>query len=500
MCISLHSSDSDRQFRRRTYVLCAVSAATVDCEEGRGTINILPDDVLLLIFHFDRLIDLDDVRDFARERSVFWRWHRLIHVCQRWRFVVFGSPNFLNLRLVCRPTTRLELTCIWPPLPIIVTNYIATDRPSLEDYDFDAAIVHPNRVCEIYLIFLTSPVLQRLASIRQEQFPALIHLTLHFKDNRPAPALPDGFLGGSTPRLQSLDLNYIPFPAIPKLLLSATDLVRLTLQPVPHSGYFSPEAIVTDLAALANLTHLIIGFESPLSRPNREIRRSLQPTRIILPALTRFQFQGVSEYLEDVLAQIDAPLIDSIWITFFHQLIFDIPQLAHFMRRTPRFQTLNEAHVDFNDSGVQVATLPLSRALDEKSRLRISCKKLDWQLSSLAQVFTSFFPIDIVEHLYIYRPRKLPLQWQDDIENGQWLEVLDPFTAVTDLYVCKEFAQCITPALQELVEERVMDVLPALESLFLEELQPSGPVQEAIGQFVAERRLLGHPVAVIDWD
>jgi hypothetical protein len=108
--------------------------------------------------------------------------------------------------------------------------------------------------------------------------------------------------------------------------------------------------------------------------------------------------------------------------------------------------------------------------------------------------------MDMVGHLYIYRPRNLPSQWQDDIENGQWLETLDPFTAVTDLYLCKEFAQCITPALQELVEERVMDVLPALESLFLEELQPSGPVQEAIGQFVAARRLLGHPVAVIDWD
>ena len=394
----------------------------------------------------------------------------------------------------------MGLVGIWPPLPIIVTNYRITYTTMPGDY-FDAVIMHPDRICEIHLVLLTSSQLQRLASARQEQFPALIHLTVYVEDDQRAPALPDGFLGGSTPRLQTLDFDSIPFPALPKLLLSATDLVYLTLDHIPHSGYFSPEALVTGLAVSANLMHLIIGFESPLSRPNREIRRPLQPARIILPTLTRFQFQGVSEYLEDVLAQIDAPLIDSIWITFFHQLIFDIPQLAHFMRRTPRFQTLNEAHVDFNDSGVQVATLPLSRALDEKSRLRISCKKLDWQLSSLAQVFTSFFPsIDMVEHLYIYRPRNLPSQWQDDIENGQWLEILDPFTAVTDLYVCKEFAQCITPALQELVEERVMDVLPALESLFLEELQPPGPVQEAIGQFVAARRVLGHPVAVIDWD
>ena len=106
----------------------------------------------------------------------------------------------------------------------------------------------------------------------------------------------------------------------------------------------------------------------------------------------------------------------------------------------------------------------------------------------------------MVEHLYIYGPRYLPSQWQDDIENMQWLEIFHPFTAVKNLYVSKEFAQCIAPALQELVGERVTEVLPALESLFLEELQPSGPVQEAIGQFVAARQLLGHPVAVSHWN
>jgi hypothetical protein len=95
------------------------------------------------------------------------------------------------------------------------------------DYDFDAAIVHPNRVREIDL-HLTSFHLQLLASAMQEPFPALTHLTLGITDYdldcdgfvAPAPALPDGFLGLSSPRLQSLELDSIPFPALPKLLLS----------------------------------------------------------------------------------------------------------------------------------------------------------------------------------------------------------------------------------------------------------------------------------------
>ena len=171
------------------------------------------------------------------------------------------------------------------------------------------------------------------------------------------------------------------------------------------------------------------------------------------------------------------------------------------MRRTTTFQALTEAQVHFDDYGIQVNSLPTTRTFGETSKLGISCREWDWQLSSLAQVFTSFFPsIYMVEHLYIYGPRNLPTQWQDDIENGQWLEIFHPFTGVKYLYVSWKFAQFITPALQELARESVAEVLPALESLSLEELQLSGSVQEAIGQFVAARQSLGHTVAVSDWN
>jgi hypothetical protein len=213
------------------------------------------------------------------------------------------------------------------------------------------------------------------------------------------------------------------------------------------------------------------------------------------------EFCGVSEYLEDLVARIDAPLLDTIGTAFVHQLIFDISQLAQFTKRTTRIQALNEAHVAFNYYGVQVDSLPPTQTLDKMSGLRISCRKLDWQLSSLAQVFSSFFPsIYIVEHLYFYWPQYSSSQWQYDIENTQWLEVFHPFTAVKNLYVSKEIAQCIAPALQGLVWESAKDVLPTLENIFLEELQASDPVQEAIGHFVAARQLLGHPVAVSHWN
>jgi len=51
----------------------------------------------------------------------------------------------------------------------------------------------------------------------------------------------------SVARVERRNLNRIPFPfpGLRKLLLSATNLVRLELYRVPHSGYISPEVMFT---------------------------------------------------------------------------------------------------------------------------------------------------------------------------------------------------------------------------------------------------------------
>jgi hypothetical protein len=167
------------------------------------------------------------------------------------------------------------------------------------------------------------------------------------------------------------------------------------------------------------------------------------------------------------------------------------------MRRTTRFQALNEAHVSFDSLGIQVGCLPPTGTFDEneKSTLGISFD-VEWQLLSLAQDFTSFIPsIYTVEHLYIYVS-----YWRSEIGNRQWLEYFHPFAAVKNLYVPMTFVECIVPALEELVEERVIDLFPNLENLFLEEFPPWELFEEDIGRFVAALRLLGHSVAVSRWN
>jgi hypothetical protein len=80
------------------------------------------------------------------------------------------------------------------------------------------------------------------------------------------------------------------------------------------------------------------------------------------------------------------------------------------------------------------------------------------------------------------------------------LQLLLPFTAVKNLYLSKEFAPDIAAALHELVGGRITEVLPSLQHISVEELEPLGPFQENIGQFVAARQLSDHPVTISYWD
>jgi hypothetical protein len=293
-------------------------------------------------------------------------------------------------------------------------------------------------------------------------------------------------------------LDGIPFPGLTNFLLSATHLVDLCLEGIPDSGYISPEAMVTGLSVLTSLEKLSIKFKSPRSRPDPNSRRPPPLTRTFLPVLTRLWFKGVSEYLEDLVARIDAPLLHNLDITFFHQLTFNTPQLTQFIGRTPKFKT-HEARVVFSDLDVLV---DLPQASEGALDLRVRCRQSDWQLSSLAQVCSSSFPlvnVPAVEGLYIFEVGFCHWHWQDDIENSQWLEVLHPFTAVKDLYISQIFTPRVVPALLELVGETVTEVLPALQTVFFEEPLPLG-FQEEIGKFVAARQLAGHPIAVSRWD
>jgi hypothetical protein len=212
------------------------------------------------------------------------------------------------------------------------------------------------------------------------------------------------------------------------------------------------------------------------------------------------RFKGASEYLEEILARIDAPRVNELHITFFNQIIFDTPQLFQFISRRPTLRTLEKGRIAFDFEAVIVDFLSQTSDYGVLS-MEIPCTASEWQLSSLEQVCTSSLPpVSTLEDLYISENRDLQPHWQDDIENTLWLDPLRSFVAVKNLYLSEEIVPRIAPALQELVGARTTEVLPSLENIFLEDFWSSRPLHKDIETFVAARRLTSHPVAVSRWD
>ena len=183
-------------------------------------------------------------------------------------------------------------------------------------------------------------------------------------------------------------------------------------------------------------------------------------------------------------------------------LDFDVPQLHRLIGHAEEFKTFDRADMLIYDHSIQLILYPNTVEVDHRRRLelQINCRELDYQLSSLAQVCSSSFPlISALEELEIREDDSLSSShWKDDMENAQWLELLDPFTALKNLYLTDGIAQRFCGALQELSGERATEVLPALRNLFVRGSSLE-PVQEAMKSFVTARQLSGHPVVVDRW-
>ena len=471
------------------------------CGTGRVSINMLPDDILLIIFDFYRA----DVMNYVGPTCA---WHRLVHVCRRWRHVVFASPVRLGLHIVCTERTPVrELLDIWPPLPIIIRCWLYSTSTS--KYPIPSAIaalqVEPrNRVRQIHLSHLTRPLLDILAMAMQEPYPALTTLEL-WSDDEIAPVLPDTFLGGFAPCLQRISLEGISFPALPKLLFSTVNLVSLLLDKIPPdmTRYMSPQVMATSLSRLTWLKSLRLDFLPPGLLPNIH-QNPRQKTRVILPSLTWLEFQGVKQYLEDFVSRIEAPLLDSMDIKFFDQITFDVPQLLLFITYSEKLNSPNEARMKFYCDSVQI-TLSPPRGTAGNITIQVICTVPLWQVSSLAQICNQAIPLlSGVQQLEICggEYEDSLQEWQDSIEIAQWLELFYPFIAVASLHVTENLGPFTASALCE-VTGRAEEVLPALRTLWLEGPEPSEFWEGDVWQFVAARRHCSLPVVVCrqkrDW-
>ncbi len=252
-------------------------------------------------------------------------------MCQRWRRLVFSSPHRLHIQLFCLNSTPVqEFLGMWPQaLPIIIHNYTLTSKePTFPDdqENLMTAFSQPDRIQQIDI---TTSVWSgnRLVTKMRKTMTSLESLTLAVSDGRPDLRLPDDFLGGSAPVLSHLSLDGVAFPALPKFLLSAGNLVSLALLRSLRPGHHYPvETLVTGLSALTRLKTLRIYVDLCISPISTE--------RAVLPGLTDLAYHGVLEHFENFVARIDTPLIEHVKLALYSWDAIELPQLCHFIHRT----------------------------------------------------------------------------------------------------------------------------------------------------------------------
>jgi len=458
-------------------------------------IDVLPEELLLEIFDFYRL---DAVMRSRGGRP--WKWHRLAHVCQRWRYVVAVSPRRLGLRILCKSGASIKpILESWPTLPIVV-RYKGSRKLRPMPGNVLAALRHPDRVCEID-IGVTSWTLETMADVIQgPPFPSLERVRIMSNDDIGQSVLPSAgsFLGGSAPRLQNVHLDGVvfPFSELRQLLLSASDLVELRLCNITDAAYFSPDSLVTCLSALERLRRLEVHFHPSIILPTAIGTGPLPLERAVLSSLTFLAFRGPSEYLESLVASIDFPSLNFVIIKFLNDFIFEIPQLCQFIGRIDALKSPNEVIVKPSQ---ETASITFTQRGERRRNLGelflvLSGGPLEWQLLSATQIFTQLSPLlSNVKTLSIGKYPSSPAE-EEDLESIPWLEFFRPFSGAWSVRITERLAPDVALALGGVADDMASEVLPGLITLFLEGHRNYPYVREAAERFVAARRLSGHRV------
>jgi hypothetical protein len=381
-----------------------------------------------------------------------------------------------------------------PPLLPLFLNYRDTDVTisGQDELGISHALRLRDRVRYIDL-HLPPSILNKFLLLMDGPFPSLEHLSLSSEtDNMSTLTLPKTFLA---PKLCYLALNIHP-PKRLQLLSFTASLVRLVLENIRTSTYFLPRILVTRLQLLPHLEQLTIGFSIPIPRPSVERRLfDKQGAPVTLPNLKLLTFQGVSAYLECLVAQIRAPLLEQLDITFFNQIVFALPHLSHLVNVTERLK-LPAAKVFFENDGVSITTadhgMPWS---DGCFLLLVKCKQLDWQIDCAAQICSALMPgLSDVEALTLdFHEQIMPTEWQNgEIDGTTWHDLLRSFIRVKMLRIVDSLSGELSRALR--MDEIGSDpgLLPDLRELESEFNVVF--VTGLFGSFIDARRVAGRPV------
>jgi hypothetical protein len=323
-------------------------------------------------------------------------------------------------------------------------------------------------------------------------FPRLVHLSLLSTTMDEMNLVLPELL--QAPNLRHLSLHGI---GLPKRLLSSTiALSTLSLTHIQGSYYFPPGHLVTQLQCLPYLEELSIG---PLPSSKGELLPApIPPTT--LPTLRQFTFRGEDVYLNNLLAQIDTPLLERLNLTLLFDLDFTLANLTEFIHRTEGVECL-VARVIFNKDGPSIDAGYNEQWGAGKLNLQINCEPLDWQIASATQVCGTLGKVlSAVKELTLdLNVNGMPPDWENRLDSTLWHELLLPFIGLKKLHISSSLTLELSRSLESVAGGGLaLELLPELQ--VLEVHVDVSHSENAFSSFVETRQSMGRPVDLFyDW-
>ena len=383
-------------------------------------------------------------------------------------------------------------------LPLIINFDHDRDITAEDEKGIVFALQERNRVHHIHFRI---PIrnLQVFIMAIDEEYPILESLVMlpPTWDNSVNLILPQSF---RAPHLQRLVLSGVTFPTKSPLLMTAIScLVTLRLYLTHRSAYFQPNVLLQSLSIMPQLEDLVIGFLFPV--PNRDIERqmSLTPitTHVTLLNLRYFTFKGASSYLEELVCCATAPCLEKLAIVFSNDLMFSLPYLPQFIRTAERLK-FHSTLIKF--SGVSTSVGVYSPEGGEKwvFRLDVDCEQFDWQLSSMAQIFSALRnAFSEVEHIILgVESNQSPgLEvGHHEIDYIEWRRILGSFGNVKTIFVDDPLVAEVSHCLLSEDGELPLELLPELQELIYPGINDD---EHPFKSFIDSRRSTGFPVTLV---
>ena len=382
-----------------------------------------------------------------------------------------------------------------PPLPLVIDYFNILSNC---DEGVILALEQRHRVRRVRLCMMDVSGLQKLIMAMDKEYPVLEYLilvtmaawgdlALVLPKPLEAPNLRHLFLTGVVPLIES------------RLLTSAVGMVTLCLFMQQPSSYFQPDILVQCLSSMPQLETLLVTIIYPIpDHVKRQLSESDTPikTRVTLPNLRWFQFEGSGTYMEAVVHRIIAPCLEKLNIQLNNEITLPVPHLAQFMNTTNNLRFDSAA---FEISRNRGSVMLYLREEPEVYSLSITVLDFSWHrdmqvLSSVGQIFNSLSQkISTVEHLSLEHKASPEEHDEPEVDPGEWRKFLRLFRCVKTLSIDDRLVEEVSRCLESDDGERPSELFPVLQELTY---SGNNHTSGAFTSFVNARQNTGHPVTL----